>query len=299
MEREGTRMRKTIVGAALALAALAAWALPTLEQVENEVRLGHLTSAESMMNEVVTARPGSARAHYVYAEVLARNGKFADAREQARLAREADPRITFTDAGRFTAFEQLLERAQRVPSARAGATPAVPALPATATASTSSGGIPGWIWLALLAAAGIMLWRGFSRSRAGAAGAGLAGTGAHAMTSGAPAYGLAGSAGPGSYGPGSPYGAPPARSGMLGTGLAAAGGFAAGMLADELMHRHRESAGALDNLGPAALGGEPSDAAATELESRPIDFGTGAGWGGDAGSIDAGSFDTGGGSDWS
>src|SRR5690348_10305418 len=93
LDRKESVMRKTIVGLALALAALAAWALPTLEQVQDEVRQGHLTNAEQMMREVVTARPGSARAHYVYAEVLARNAKFAEASEQARLARQADPQV--------------------------------------------------------------------------------------------------------------------------------------------------------------------------------------------------------------
>jgi hypothetical protein len=297
-------MRKTIVGVALALAALVAWALPTLEQVENEVRLGHLTTAESMMNEVVTARPGSARAHYVYAEVLARNGKFADAREQARLARQADPQIAFTDPAKFTSFEQLLAREQRAPTARTGA-----ALPSTAVAApAASGGVPGWIWLALIALAAIVLWRGFSRSRAAAAGAGMstsAGNATAAAGTVAPGYGPAGPCGPGPYAAGTPYGASAARSGMLGTGLAAAGGFAAGMLADELIHRHRDGAGtgALDNLGPTGLGNDLSDPAATELESRPIDFGTGADWGADAGSAGAGAFDGGssdaGGGDWS
>jgi hypothetical protein len=299
-------MRKTIVGMALALAALAAWALPTLEEVENEVRLGHLTTAESMMNEVVAARPGGARAHYMYAEVLARNGKFAEARDQARLARQADPQVRFTDPVKFASFEQLLEREQRASSARAGAAPALPALPAPpAAAPTPAGGVPAWIWLALIAVAAILVWRGFSRSRAAAASAGLA-AGPNAMAPGVPpGYGPVGPASPG-YGPGSAYGGAPSRSsGMLGTGLAAAGGFAAGMLADELLHRPRvgPGAGALDNLGPAGLGSDPGDPAAAELESRPIDFGTGSGWGGDgsadAGSFDAGSFDTGGGSDWS
>ena len=295
-------MKKLIVGVVLALAALAAWALPTLEQVENEVRLGHLTNAESMMREVVAAKPGSARAHYIYAEVLARNGNFAAASEQARLARQADPQITFTDPAKFSAFESLLARENAGTAGRAPAR-ADAALPIDRAPVAASRGLPGWVWGALLAVAALLLWRGFSRSRASTA-AGLGGAG----------YGAAGAA-PGSnpgyppYGPGAPYGpnapygpagVPGARSGMLGTGLAAAGGFAAGMLADELVHRHREGsgAGALDNLGPSDLGPMGSDPAAMELESRPVDFGTGADWGGDTGATDAGSFDTGGGSDW-
>ena len=296
-------MRKMIVGMALALAALAAWALPTLEQVENEVRLGHLTSAESMMSEVVAAKPGSARAHYVYAEVLARNGNFAAATEQARLARQSDPQITFTDPAKFAAFESLLAREGRVAGVPGRtAVRADQAQPASRTAGSATSAIPGWIWGALLAVAAVLLWRGFSRSRASAGASGAAGyPGTVAMP---PAQ-----AGYPTYGSQPPYGspgAPGARSGMLGTGLAAAGGFAAGMLADELMHRHRDasSPGTLDNLGPSGLDAAGSDPAAMELETRPIDFGNGTGWDagadtGDASGLDPGSFDAGGGSDWS
>ena len=44
-----------------------------------------------MMREVVEAKPGSAKAHYVLAEILARQRKFTDAAEQARLVRLNDP----------------------------------------------------------------------------------------------------------------------------------------------------------------------------------------------------------------
>jgi len=285
-------MKKLIAGMALALAALGAWALPTLEQVENEVRLGHLTNAEAMMREVVTAKPGSARAHYIYAEVLARNGNFAAASEQARLARQADPQ-------KFTAFESLLARQGASTASRTAArTPATG--PADRAVAPPASGLPGWIWGALLAIAAVVLWRGFSRSRAGTTSGMAAGS----------VYGAPGAVGTGvgtgyaPYGSNPPYGpagVPGARSGMLGAGLAGAGGFAAGMLADEVLHRHRDGgrAGALDNLGPSGLGPMASDPAAMDLESRPVDFGTGADWGGDSGAADAGSFDTGGGSDWS
>ena len=289
-------MKKLITGALLAFAALVAWALPTLDQVENEVRLGHLTNAESMMREVVAAKPGSARAHYVYAEVLARNGDFAAAREQTRLARQIDPQITFTDPARFAGFESLLARESAGPTARAAGNDG--ALGVGRNAEAGARGMPGWVWGALLAIAAVLLWRGFTRSRASVAGmaGGYAGAGA-AAPGGGPGYAPSGTAAP--YGPAGP--AAGTGSGMLGTGLAAAGGFAAGMLADELMHRHRDGtgAGALDNLGPSGLGPMTSDPAAMELESRPVDFGTGADWGGDSGAADAGSFDTGGGSDWS
>ena len=112
-----------LVALALAVWSAVAWALPTTQQVEAEVRQGHYDRAEAMMKEVVDARPQSARAHYVYAEILAHSGKFAEASEEARLARQSDPKLAFTDPAKFRAFEQLLQRRQ------AAATPARPAPP--------------------------------------------------------------------------------------------------------------------------------------------------------------------------
>lgn len=103
-------MKKLIVSVALASLSLLAWALPTLQQVEAEVRQGHYAQAESMMREVVAAKPGSARAHYVYAEILAHQGNFTKAADEARLARQIDPDVKFTSAEKFRAFDEQLQR---------------------------------------------------------------------------------------------------------------------------------------------------------------------------------------------
>ncbi len=294
-------MKKLIAGLSFTLLSLAVWALPTLQQVEAEVQKGNLTSAESMMREVVAAKPGSAKAHYIYAEVLARNGSFAPAAEQARLARAADPQITFTQPEKFRSFEQLLERELRpgVQQARPARQLDNAATPAIANGARGDGSaIPGWIWGAGLAALAFVAWRGFSRSRAAATGS----QGGYPAPPGAVAPGPFTS--PGAV---SPYGVgaampPGGRSGMLGTGLAVAGGVAAGMLADELLHRRHDAAGGnLSGLGPTSLEPIEGGSAASDLEARPVDFGNGADWGADTGAADAGSFDGGGGSDggWS
>jgi hypothetical protein len=313
-------MKRWIAGLALAVAAFGAWALPTLQQVQEEVRLGHLANAESMMREVVAARPESARAHYVYAEILARNGNFAEATEQARLARAADPKITFTDPEKFRAFEQLLQRERDTATSRARQAPSgsvldAPAVrldtPAPQPEPRTGSGVPGWIWLVGIGVVVFVLWRAAQRRRAAVAGAGSftpygsaagspgMGPGYGPQSPGGVAYGQPGQPGHGPYGPPTA----PAGSGMLGTGLAAAGGFAAGMLADRMLHGRPDqpSSGALDHLGPGAGSLDTlSDPAATELESRPVDFGAGGDdWGGgDATSADGGSFDAGGGDDW-
>jgi tetratricopeptide repeat protein len=292
-------MKKLIASVALASLSALAWALPTLQQVETEVGQGHYAQAESMMREVVAAKPDSARAHYVYAEILAHDGKLAIATDEARKARDIDPDVKFTDPEKFRAFEASLLRAQ-APAARSRLTPsqgAAPIAPAR-VAPAAATGLPSWVWLVGLLAIGLVLWRMFSRSRA-------AGSGAIA----APGSGVGMPMQPGAnvpgYGPGavgSPYGPgyAPQRPGMMGVGLAAAGGVAAGMLADELLHRRQ--GGTVDNGGVGNTGGgffdAPGGSAANDLENRPIDFGTGGNdW--DAGSSDGGGFDAGsdGGSD--
>ena len=69
----------------------AAHALPTVDQVQAAAKSGDYAGAEKMVREVVAARPDSARAHYVLAEILAHERKFGEAatdpKEKARQIR--------------------------------------------------------------------------------------------------------------------------------------------------------------------------------------------------------------------
>jgi hypothetical protein len=284
-------MKKLMLSVALVAMSALAWALPSLQEVEAQVNQGHYVQAESMMKEVVAAKPNSARAHYIYAEILAHDGNVSRAADEARLARQIDPDLRFTTPEKFTAFEASLARAQS-PAPRISATPSATTTiaPAAMAPAPASSGIPSWVWLAGLAAAAFFLWRGFSRSSAAAAGGAMAAPGA--------TYGGTAVA-PNAMAPGAmPYGAgyPAQRpsSGLLGVGLGVAGGVAAGMLADELLHRNRD--GNVDhggNVQPGFFDSPSSGAAGNDLADRPIDFGTGGSdW--DSGSVDVGG---GGGSD--
>jgi Tetratricopeptide repeat len=292
-------MRKFILSVALAAASAFAWALPSLTEVEAQVQQGHYAQAETMMREVVAAKPDSARAHYIYAEILARDGKFAAATDEARLARQLDPDVKFTNPEKFSAFEALLQRQQgdatrgrTGPAATPGLSPAAPVAMAP-TPAAASAGVPSWVWLGGLALVAFLLWRGFSRSRT---------TAAASATMVAPAAFGGAPAGPNAGPPGMPYGSgyPAARpgSGMLGVGMAAAGGVAAGMLADQWLNRRSDAHGVDPASGSQAgfFDSPQGGSAASDLESRPVDFGTGgADW--DSGSIDVGGGSDGGGSD--
>lgn len=288
-------LKRLFVIIALAAWAFSAAALPSVEAVQAEVQKGHYVQAEAMMQDVVAAKPGSAKAHYIYAEILAHNKRFDEARRQVSAAREIDPALSFTDPAKFKSLEQLLAREAQAekPAATLG-TPAAPAVrysPPAAVEPQRSQGIPGWVWAFGLAGLAAVLWMMTRRRAAAPAG-----------TMMAPAMG-GGMAQPG-YGPGYPQ---PASNGpgMLGVGLAAAGGVAAGMLAERLLEGgHRDSGGSAavgsgggSGLVPGMFDDVPGNGAARELEDRPIDFGNGDGWGGgDVGGGDDGG--SGGGDGW-
>lgn len=277
-------MKRTLMAALLAVCTVTAFALPSVDAVRAEVAQGHDAQAEQMIREVLAARPDSARARYVHAEILAHQGRFAQAAEEAAQARRLDPALSFTQPETFKSFEAMLAREQSAAAATRGTVKAL-----HVNGAGASGGIPGWVWgggLALLA----MLF--LSRFAFASRPAPMAGPAAMAPVPAAPGMGPA----PAPYGmvPAAPAGA--AGSGLLGTGLAVAGGVAAGMLAERLIEGHREPvASAFASTSPGFVPLEPFDdlapeaAAARELEQRPIDMGLGDGWGGadaDPGSSD-------------
>lgn len=280
-------MKRILLGLGLLLAAALAFALPTVDEVQAQVKAGHYAQAESMMQEVVAAKPKSAKAHYVYAELLAHNGHLDEAARQARLARDADPALGFTDPAKFRSFEQLLMQRQQArashdstlvqPSTAAPAKPGV--VPAPIPARDT--GLPGWVWILGLALAAWLLWRLLARRRpaASAYGAGVPGLGGAYRGTGMPV-------------------APGGGSGLLGTGIAAAGGFAAGMLAEKMLDGQSAHAAegtrvasSQDGLQPGMFDDYGSPAA--DLDQRSIDFGSGGDWGSDGG----GGADMGGGGD--
>ena len=287
-----------VAACAAALWSAAAFALPSATDVQGAIKSGDFPKAETMMQEVVAAKPQSAKAHYLYAEILAHDAKFADAAAQARQARTIDPALSFTtDPEKFKSFERLLEREQAGPAVGTQPT-AQPAMQAPARVNmapavpqqAASSGIPGWVWVGGLAILAFVIFRAVSR-RAVANNLAGAGQGGYGMNPGMaqPGYG------PG-YGPGPGYGAAPG-GGLLRTGLAVAGGVAGGVLLEKMLEGNHHD----DNLGGNNYGSQGgsfdngSSQAASELENRPIDFGSGGNdWGGDAGGGSSGGDDGGG-----
>jgi Tetratricopeptide repeat len=326
------RVLISILFAAAAAFSCAAFALPTVNEVQAEVQKGNFAQAQSMMREVVDARPKSAKAHYIYAEILARNGKFDDASREAAQAKQLDPAIKFTQPDKFRSFQQAVNRAKQRADASPPASPTTSTATSTGTPTLSNLG-PGTSQIAatppvardpvqtqappdrspqlqapplsesrgsgipgwlLPAGLVVLLFVGWRMMRRSQGSAGAMGS-------------TAGGNYPANYG--TPMGVPPnvgpmggmasPGGGLLGTGLAAAGGVAAGMLAERFLERGREerSDGNLfdRNAQPGVSPGySPSpDADARDLENRDVDFGNGQDWGGDDSSNGGGSLDVG------
>lgn len=271
----------------------AAQALPNVDEVQAAVQRGDYRAAEQMTREVLTAKPDSPRAHYMLAEILAHERQFKEAADHASRARALDPAIKFTDAAKFRAFEQLLQR-QQAGQAQSSALPVEPApaprvaAPAPAPRADSGGGVP--VWLLVIGAVVFigLAMRWMSRRAATPAQPAMAG-----------GYG-GGGYGPAGYGAGMPQQPTSGGPGLMGMGMAAAGGVAAGMLAERLLHGDhdersvpRDTGSSLGGIIPGSFGGGDASSAADELVNRPIDFGTGDGWD-SGGSSDSGSS----GGDW-
>src|SRR5450631_4025819 len=198
-------MKRWLIGLSFAALACSAQALPTVAQVQSEVDRGNYAQAQTMMHDVVVAKPGSARAHYIYAEILAHNDQFALAAQEIALAKQLDPAVKFATPEKFQAFEQLLNREQQRAALRVRNGSSLDALapsaarpvarePALGGLGSPGAGLPSWVWWGGLALAAVLAWNWLRRPRGTGAilpsGAGYGGAGGYAPG------GLGGPAGP-------------------------------------------------------------------------------------------------------
>jgi hypothetical protein len=108
----GPTMKKLLLtlAASLMLVSAAVFAAaPSVSQIEQTMSRGDWQTADAQLTEVLQAHPESARAHYLYAQVLDREGRSADALNQVQQAKKLDPAIKFTDPSRFAATEARIQ----------------------------------------------------------------------------------------------------------------------------------------------------------------------------------------------
>ena len=115
-------MRSLFAVAALALLQQAAMAADvSVHQVYEAAEAGRLTEAQTMMEQVLREHPNSARAHFVEAELLSKQGKLAAARAELTTAERLEPGLPFaTPSAVQTLKERLSTQTVRTRTATEG-----------------------------------------------------------------------------------------------------------------------------------------------------------------------------------
>src|SRR5450432_3324532 len=171
---------------------------PSVDQIYAAAAGGHLDQAQQMIAQVLTDHPGSSRAHYVQAELYAREGKTALARSELAAAEQLKPGLPFESPRSVQELKAQLGLRSGVMS---------PAVIRTVPAARP---FPWGTVLILAAVVGILLMVFRRRS-----------TYVQQYPAGGPMGGAPGTYGPGGYGPG------PMGGGGIGSGIA--GGLASGL----------------------------------------------------------------------
>ncbi|MGC2458932.1 MAG: tetratricopeptide repeat protein [Gallionellaceae bacterium] len=70
---------------------------PTLDQVYQAAHAGRLDDAQRMMDKVLKEHPDSAKAHFVEAELLAKQGQMGNAEEELKSAERLKPDLSFAN----------------------------------------------------------------------------------------------------------------------------------------------------------------------------------------------------------
>jgi len=274
-------MRRLLVAATLA--ATVAFAIgiaspafadsdPTMDQIYTAAAGGHLDQAQQMITQVLADHPTSAKAHYVQAELYAKEGKTALARSELGTAEQLKPGLPFANPRSVQELKaQLGLKVGAISPTMIRSVPAEPRFP--------------WGTVLILAGVVAVLWLVFRRRN----------TYVQYPAAG-PGPGMGGA--PGTYGPGGGYGPAPMGGGGIGSGIA--GGLASGLAVgagvvagEELAHHFLD--GGRSSGGGVIPPAEASDSGFSNSDMGGSDFGVndpGSGW-------DDGGSGGGGGDDWS
>ena len=87
---------------------------PTLDQVYQTAHAGRLDDAQRMMDKVLKEHPNSAKAHFVEAELLAKQGQMVNAEEELKNAERLKPDLSFAKPQAVQDLRNLIANSHRV-----------------------------------------------------------------------------------------------------------------------------------------------------------------------------------------
>src|SRR6185437_15804252 len=102
---------------------------PTVQQIYEAARSGHLDQAQQMMNQVLRDHPESSKAHYVQSELYAREGNAGLARSELARADQLDPGLTKENPRSVQELKAQLGLVHRNVGTFGGMTTAAPSAP--------------------------------------------------------------------------------------------------------------------------------------------------------------------------
>jgi hypothetical protein len=259
--------------AALFLAGAGVAADYSAAQIYAEASAGHLSEAQSMMDQVLRDHPTSATAHYVQAQLFVREGKISAARSELARAEALKPGLPNENPAAVAALK-----------ARLGTSSA----PIQTAQHADSANIP-WLPIGVLVLA-VLAFFGLFRRRQPANFQGPVGNAA------GPGYGPSYGGGPG-YG-GYPAGGSPGLGSTIGHGIASGLAVGAGVVAgEELAHHFLDSRDGSAQATPISSGVSEPD---TDMGGADFGVNTPSGGWDDSGSSSGGDLGGGGGGgDWS
>jgi hypothetical protein len=198
-----------------------AWAQDaTVQQVYQAAEAGKFVEAQTMMDKVLRDHPNSGKAHFIEAELLARQGKYTEASAELAKAERLAPGLPFAKPDAVQKLKTVITRAH--PARAATVVPDTAYAPAAPVSAPAGSNIP-WGMIILIVGLGAVAFV-FFRSRA----AGQAAPQRYGPTTGPAGTPAMGAGYPQYPNPGSPYGPAPGAPGGPGIGSGIMGGLATG-----------------------------------------------------------------------
>ena len=245
--------------------------VPSVHEIYQAANAGKLADAHTMIEQVIQAHPDSAKAHFVDAEILARQGAMGKAESEFAKAEKLAPGLNFAHPEAVQALQS------KIAAFHAQQSQQIPAASGLMTSSAPDAAKPfPWnlLFLGVGAAGVVLLLMRAMKQKAAAPATGYPASGAAPMpstgwpstggTTGAPGYGGAAPMAPTSGGLGS----------SIVTGLATGAAVGVGVVAGEALVHHFMAGGQSENAAaPAAPPAVPPAPEQPAYDMGGSDFG--------------------------